>query len=213
MNIMIDFLKGKIKNPQKNIFQSFKFLPPDKYEKSKGYYFRFRNFSKIIIKNKIVDHLTDTKFFQNKKINRYAGGIKRKFSPIKKNIKFLMVKLFKENFHSLIRYKNAEVGFHQLRIKCGKDFVGYPVPEGWHKDGFDYVILLNFGSKNIKGGVTRIKEKIDQNNDTFSAFLKKGEYLFVNDKKYYHYTDPINVSNNIGKGSRDTLVITIKIIN
>ena len=65
---MIDFLKGKIKNPQKKIFQSFKFLPPDKYEKSKGYYFRFRNFSKIIIKNKIVDHLTDTKFFQNKKI-------------------------------------------------------------------------------------------------------------------------------------------------
>ena len=71
-----------------------------------------------------------------------------------------MVKLFKENFHSLIRYKNAEVGFHQLRIKCGKDFVGYPVPEGWHKDGFDYVILVNFGSKNIKGGVTRIKEKL-----------------------------------------------------
>ena len=170
---MIDFLKGKIKNSQKKIFQSFKFLPPDKYEKSKGYYFRFRNFSKIIIKNKIVDHLTDTKFFQNKKINRYAGGIKRKFSPIKKNIKFLMVKLFKENFHSLIRYKNAEVGFHQLRIKCGKDFVGYPVPEGWHKDGFDYVILVNFGSKNIKGGVTRIKEKIDQSNDTFSAFKKR----------------------------------------
>ena len=45
-----------------------------------------------------------------------------------------------------------------------------------------------------------------------SLHLKR-EYLFVNDKKYYHYTDPINVSNNIGKGSRDTLVITIKIIN
>ena len=49
--------------------------------------------------------------------------------------------------------------------------------------------------------MTRIKEKIDQSNDTFSAFLK-GEHLFVNDKKYYHYTDPINVSNNIGKGSK-----------
>ena len=48
MNIMIDFLKGKIKNSQKKIFQSFKFLPPDKYEKSKGYYFRFRNFSKLL---------------------------------------------------------------------------------------------------------------------------------------------------------------------
>ena len=209
---MIDFLKGKIKSSQKKISQSFKFLPPDKYEKSKGYYFRFRNFSKIVIKNKIVDFSTDTKFFQNKKTNRYAGGIKRKFNPIKKNIKILMVKLFRENFHSLIKYKNVEVGFHQLRIKCGKDFVGYPVPEGWHKDGFDYVILINFGSNNIKGGITRIKEKIDQNNDSFSSFLKRGEYLFVNDKKYFHYTDPINVSNNTEKGSRDTLVITIKII-
>ena len=212
MNIMIDFLKGKIKSSQKKISQSFKFLPPDKYEKSKGYYFRFRNFSKIVIKNKIVDFSTDTKFFQNKKTNRYAGGIKRKFNPIKKNIIILMVKLFRENFHSLIKYKNAEVGFHQLRIKCGKDFVGYPVPEGWHKDGFDYVILVNFGSNNIKGGITRIKEKIDQDNDTFSSFLKRGEYLFANDKKYFHYTDPINVSNNTEKGSRDTLVITIKII-
>ena len=78
--------------------------------------------------------------------------------------------------------------------------------------GFDYVILINFGSNNIKGGITRIKEKIDQNNDSFSSFLKRGEYLFVNDKKYFHYTDPINVSNNTEKGSRDTLVITIKII-
>ena len=119
---------------------------------------------------------TTTNFFGEKPVTERQMNMT--IHVMSNSLLYWTQKLFKENFHSLIRYKNAEVGFHQLRIKCGKDFVGYPVPEGWHKDGFDYVILVNFGSKNIKGGVTRIKEKIDQSNDTFSAFLKKGEYLF-----------------------------------
>lgn len=207
---MIDFFKGKLNKTSEIIIKSFRFLPPDRYEKSKGFYFRFRKFSKIIIKDKKINQLIDTNFFQKKKINRYVGGIKRKFEPIDEKIRLLMIDMFNKNFYSLVNSRNFEVGFHQLRIRCSKDFVGYPVPEGWHKDGYDYVILINYGSYNIQGGITRIKERIDQNNDTFSTFLKKGEFLFINDKKYFHYTDPINVNKKFSKGSRDTLVITIK---
>ena len=46
--------------------------------------------------------------------------------------------------------------------------------------------------------------------DTFSSFLEKGEFIFTNDKKFFHYTDPINVKKQNIEGSRDTLVITIK---
>ena len=105
--------------------------------------------------------------------------------------------------------KKVEVGFHQLRIKCSNDFVGYPVPEGWHKDGFDFVVIINFNSENIEGGITRIKDNLI-NKDVFSAFLNKGDYILLNDKKYYHYTDPINITKKAKKGNRDTLVITVK---
>ena len=46
----------------------------------------------------------------------------------------------------------------------------------------------------------------------FRGFLKKGEYILVNDRKFFHYTDPINVMDNKLEGSRDTLVVTVRSI-
>jgi len=49
-----DFIKGKINKINLKIVNSFNKLPPDKNDKSKGYFFRFRKFSKInYIKKKI----------------------------------------------------------------------------------------------------------------------------------------------------------------
>lgn len=209
---MIEFNKGKIEKLDKRILKSFNFLPADPYEKTKGYFFRFRKFSRILINNKKIVYLKDTNFFQNKKRNKYAGGQLRKFKSIDKSTLGKFIKIYQHYFsHFFSKQKNFEVGFHQIRIKCGKDFVGYPVPEGWHKDGFNFVVLLNFNSKNIKGGITRIKTDMN-GNDTFSSFLKKGEYILLNDEKYFHYTDPINVTGKFALGTRDTLVITIKFL-
>ena len=209
---MIDFEKGKIPNIQKTVIDSFNKLPPDTNEKSQGKYFRYRKFSRMIFEKNNFSLLSDTNFFQNKKTNRYAGGKVRKFKPINTKVLNEFAKIFKHNFLEKMPNRKIEVGFHQLRIKCGKNFVGYPVPEGWHKDGFEFVIILNIGSKNIKGGVSRIKNEIDIDHDVFSWFLKKGEYILLNDRKFFHYTDPINVMNNKTEGSRDTLVITTRSI-
>ena len=88
------------------------------------------------------------------------------------------------------------------------------MPEGWHKDGFDYVSLINFASKNISGGISRIRNEIHKKNDVdnYSCFLNAGEFLFFCDKEFFHFTDPIIVKNNKFKGYRDTLVVTFKIL-
>ena len=209
---MIDFAKGNIKNISKILKSSFERLPADTNEKSKGYYFRYRRFSKVISKNNKILKIKDNSFFQNKKINRFAGGKIRIFKPIEKKILNSFLILFKDNFKNFFFNKKIiELGFHQLRIKCSKNFVGYPVPEGWHKDGYDYVIIVNFQSKGISGGITRIKIDIDSSSDIYSSFLKSGDYILISDKKYFHYTDPINVSGLNNNGYRDTLVITIKL--
>ena len=211
---MINFLTGNIGSANKIALKSFKKLPADVYEKSKGYYFRFRKYSRITIKNvlgkKEVVFLKNNFFFQEKKRNRYAGGKKRIFKEIDQKVLSYFVSLFLNQFYHLFSAKKKlEVGFHQLRIKCSNDFVGYPVPEGWHKDGFDFVVIINFNSENIEGGITRIKDNLI-NKDAFSAFLNKGDYILLNDKKFYHYTDPINITKKAKIGNRDTLVITVK---
>ena len=188
-----DFIKGKIKSIDLKIIKSFNKLPPDINEKSKGYFFRFRKKLKLnyIKKKFILD--PDSNFYQKKKINRSAGGKIRKFLKLDKKILNLLIKLIEKNFIIFLdTNKNYSFGIHLLRIKCGDDFVGYPVPEGWHKDGFDFVIILNVMSKNIKGGTSRLKTNLNlDKKDDFSEFLKKGEFVFFNDKKYNHYTDPI----------------------
>jgi hypothetical protein len=211
---MIDFLIGNLSPIKSNLLKSFDKLPADPYEKSKGFHFRFRKYSKIIINNKRkeINFLKNDYFYQEKKRNRFAGGKKRIFKEIDKKNLIDFIDLFKINFNKIfINKTKLEIGFHQLRIKCSKDFVGYPVPEGWHKDGFSYVAIINFQSSNISGGITRIKNGLNKE-DAYSALLKKGDYILVNDNNFFHYTDPININGNTKYGYRDTLVITIKIL-
>ncbi len=211
---MIQLLKGKIKidNEIKN---SFKRLPEDKYTQFHNKNFRLRRFSKFIYtKKEISDLKKDNKFFQNKKNNRYLGGINRKFEPIEDKIFRKFKAIILNNFKFLIQGKEFEIGLHQIRIRCGRDFVGYPVPEGWHRDGFDYVAIININSKDIEGGISRVRSKVTQDSDSYSCFLKTGEYLFFNDKKFFHFADPINILKS-KIGVRDTLVVTfskVKII-
>ena len=207
-----DFIKGRIKNIDIKIANCFNKLPPDTNEKSKGYYFRFRKYSRInyIKKTFSVDPGDD--FYQQKKINRFSGGKLRKFANLDKKTTDKVIKLINNNFINFLdKNKNYNLGVHFLRIKCGNNFVGYPVPEGWHKDGFDFVIILNVASKNIKGGTTRLKTNMNlDKKDDFAEFLKQGEFVFVNDKKYNHYTDPITIDKEKKKSYRDTIVITVK---
>ena len=101
----IDFIKGKIKKINLEIVKSFNNLPPDRNEKSKGYYFRFRRFSKVIFKDGIFKKEVGVNFFQKKKINRFAGGKNRKFLNINKIVLDKIIELIKKNF---INYLNPK---------------------------------------------------------------------------------------------------------
>lgn len=211
---MIKFFKGSIKkNYLDKIKYSFKDLPADKYLKFADKNFRNRRIAKVILKNDKFYNIDNTNFKQNKTQNRYLGGVNRNFEPINTKIINEINKIVKENFIKIINAKKIQFGYHQIRITCGENYVGYPVPEGWHKDGFDFVALINISSKNIQGGISRIRNSIKENNDVdnYSCFLNSGEYLFFSDKDFFHFTDPIIVLGDKKFGYRDTLVITFKI--
>ena len=187
-------------------------MPADKYLKFADKNFRNRRLTKILFKNNKFYTIKNTDFKQNKIQNRYLGGVKRNFNSINPKIVNRINKIVKEHFVKIINSKEIQFGYHQIRITCGENYVGYPVPEGWHKDGFDFVALINISSKNIQGGISRIRNSIKENKDadSYSCFLNSGEFLFFSDKDFFHFTDPIIVSSDKEFGYRDTIVITFK---
>jgi len=212
---MFDFIKGKISEKYVRLIKkSFDKLPDDKYLKFVNENFRKRKFSKTVFSNGLFHTIKENNFIQNKIQNKYLGGILRKYAPINKLTLKYMNELFQNDFLNFFKHDKIEIGYHQIRITCGKNYIGYPVPEGWHRDGFDFVALINFNSENIDGGVTRIRNDINKNDhDIYSCKLVNGEYILINDKKFYHFADPIVLQEGKKIGFRDTLVITIKMLN
>ena len=212
---MIRFISGKLNTRINNkVIQSFKKLSKDNYLKSEHCY-RFRAFSELNLNKSKIYIKENNNFFQKKEINHFAGNVSRKFKPIRKDIINTFIQITKELIYFLPNktQQKAEVGLHQIRITCDDDYVGYPVPEGWHKDGCNYVAIITLNFDNIVGGISRIRKNLINQNDVYNCFLEKNNFLLLNEKSYYHYTDPINVKNKKKSGYRDILVITFKDLN
>ena len=146
---MFNFLTGSVSKLSVTLKKSFDKLPVDPFQVSLKKPFRYRKFTNVKFKNHSFDSYLDGSFYQTQKINRYVGGKLRIYKSIDKLVIDEIILLFKKEFQSNLKFKSYELGIHQIRIISSKDIVGYPVPEGWHKDGFDFVILLNINTKNI----------------------------------------------------------------
>jgi hypothetical protein len=189
------------------INSEFKKLKNDKYLKNSKWIFRKRSFGQGTIKRKKIFWNNNNIFFQSKKINKYAGGIKRTFPKISSKLKIFAKKIILENIISKkVLLSDFNFGVHAIRIICNKYNRGFPVPEGFHTDGVNFVAIIPINQKNCVGGISYLKEQ-----NSKKIVLKKkilnGKFLFFNDTKFLHYATP--VSHKKGKiGFRDMLVIT-----
>lgn len=194
------------KKINKEILKKFDDLKNDKFLKSK-WIFRKRSFAKAkILKSKIIWQ-KQTSFFQAKKNNKYIGGVKRNFYPMSKEIRRYIEEIILNFFEkNLISSNKIFLGAHAIRIVCNKRNYGYPVPEGFHHDGFDYVSIISVNKSEIKGGKSYLKNA-KSNKIVFEKTMKNNEVLFFNDKKLMHYASPIKlVKGRIG--FRDVIVLT-----
>ena len=197
-------LKKKFSSQMK---KSFNFLKDDTYLKSRDWIFRKRSYGRgKIIKSKII-WSKQTNFFQKKKNNKYVGGIKRKFAAmkpvIKKEVEIIILNLKEKN---LIGKDIKFFGAHAIRIICDKNNLGYPVPEGYHHDGFDFVSIIAVNRSNILGGKSYLKNATSKK-IVFTKSLKNNQALFFNDKKLLHYATPIKLTKG-RLGFRDMIVLT-----
>ncbi|WP_338804390.1 2OG-Fe dioxygenase family protein [Xenorhabdus griffiniae] len=152
--------------------------------------------------------------FQTKHYNNLNGDIERHYEPIKDEI--IKSKIMKSIFHlshdlftELSPKGNWHIETHQFRIEVTDNQIGKPTPEGIHRDGVDYVLMLCINRINCIGGESTI---YDKNKNKLISFTMKNafEMVMLNDKELFHGVSPIFRIDKEKKAVRDMLVITFR---
>jgi len=101
------------------------------------------------------------------------------------------------------------IELHQFRIEARDGRLGQPTPEGVHRDGVDFVIVVMIKRVNIDSGATTI---FDLDNQLVGEFLLRDSFdmALVNDRRVYHGVTPITQLDPQTEAFRDVLVITFK---
>lgn len=144
--------------------------------------------------------------------NALHGGIERWFEPIDaatlqsaelRKLVCGLAQLFSEVSGRPQRY----VELHQFRITT-EGGIGRPTPEGAHRDGVDFVVVLLVGRHQVKGGETRVFDAAGPAGLRFTM-EQPWSALLLDDARMIHETTPLQPLGD-APGWRDTLVITFR---
>lgn len=185
-------------------------LPADQYLKDGGHY-RRRRHSCFIVEGEQIRQTPHRAHWQSVEYNALHGGMNRWFEPILpttlKNLTTAKLILgLAKVFTSIKSIATWYVEAHQFRIDT-TDGIGRPTPEGAHRDGVDYVVVILVGRENVKGGESRVFETEGPNGQRFTL-AEPWSVLLLDDERVIHESTPIQP---IADGAhRDTYVLTFR---
>jgi|SRR5438094_2156601 len=161
--------------------------------------------------------------FQHVEYNRLFGGVERWFSPIADDIgagpTMTTVLRFCDRLFSGLSVaalngarpdRNAwHVEVHQFRIEARADAPGRPTPEGVHRDGVDYVLVLLVNREKIVSGTTTV---YDLDGRALGSFTLTDplDAALVDDTRVAHGVTPVAPLDPLRAGHRDVLVVTFR---
>ena len=101
------------------------------------------------------------------------------------------------------------VEVHQFRIEAKTGIAGKPTPEGMHRDGVDYVLVLLINRRNIASGTTTVHD-LDKRALGSFTLTDPLDAALVDDSRCYHGVTPVEPENPALPAYRDVLVVTFK---
>ena len=190
-------------------------LPPDAHLKDGGSYRQRRH--ACFVQNMAANTLTQTPHrahWQPTDYNALHGGFERWFEPVENMVSCDLawnglIAGFGRLFAQVQAVDKWFVEAHQFRIDTAGG-VGRPTPEGAHRDGVNFVVVLLVARQGVKGGETRV---FDANGPQGMRFLMQHSLstLLLDDARVIHETTPIFPDHAAGEqGYRDTLVLTYR---
>lgn len=156
--------------------------------------------------------------YQSRDYNILNGGIERWFEPVEPAIgdgaTLRAVIGFADSvFTPLSEPRPGEwhVEIHQFRIEAGAEGAGLPTPEGLHRDGVDWVLVMLIARRNVEEGVTRIHD-LDRAEIGAFCLATPFDTVLVDDHRLFHAVTPIVPVERAAPAYRDVLVVTFKAV-
>ena len=152
--------------------------------------------------------------YQSRDYNSLNGGIERWFEPIESGIAAGpsmrgILALCQSLFEQLSTITQWHVETHQFRIEARAGTEGRPTPEGMHRDGVDFVLVLLIGRRNIARGVTTTH---DLSGKVLGSFTLTDplDAALVDDRRVMHGVTAVEPLDAREPGFRDVLVVTFR---
>jgi hypothetical protein len=101
------------------------------------------------------------------------------------------------------------VELHQFRIEARGGQPGQPTPEGMHRDGVDWVLVVLVDRKNVESGVTSIFG-LDHSHLGDFTLTKPLDAVFLQDTRIFHAVTAIRALKPNQAAPRDVAVITFR---
>jgi len=198
---------------QRRFYREWDHLEPDDYLRD-GATFRRRRFALFYLNpaNNDLLPLPDGTYFQALDTNQYAGGISRRFAPLRAPA--VRSQFLHELIRLLFRQLPIEpdrlshpwlVDVHQIRITTTAEEQGEPAPEGPHRDGEEFGVIQLVQRQNVIGGITTVYP----GEEPLSSYTLREpmDTLLLWDPHVMHGVSPIHPLDPAEPGIRDTLLI------
>lgn len=152
--------------------------------------------------------------YQTLDYNPLNGGVARYFAPILDDLHSsptlaALLEFGSRVFARIGGNHQWHIELHQFRIEARDGKLGKPTPEGAHRDGVDFVIVVMIRRVNIDSGATTI---FNLDHQLLGEFMLRDTFdmVLVNDRRVYHGVTPITQLDSSLEAYRDVFVITFK---
>jgi hypothetical protein len=194
---------------------SWEDLGVDIYMADGGRY-RRRRFAAFAVSAEGVVRKAHQPHYQSRDYNLLNGGIERWFEPVTEAVAGHPVTLGllaagRKVFDALTPAPDRplawHVELHQFRIEARAGQIGEPTPEGLHRDGVDWVLVVLVNRTNVESGVTSIYSMDHRHLGDFTL-TDPLDAVFLRDNRVFHGVTAIRALEPNQAARRDVAVIT-----
>ena len=156
--------------------------------------------------------------YQSRDYNALNGGVARWFDSITNDVAgHPAMRAILGTCHRLFDGLTPEptrplvwhVEVHQFRIETASGRQGRPTPEGMHRDGVDWVLVMLVRRENIASGETRMEDVAHRPLGSFTL-IEPMDAALVDDDRVFHGVTPLGPLDPALPAYRDVLVVTFR---
>ena len=196
---------------------SWNTLGEDTYLASRGRQRRRRHAVFSAPNDSPIERASHQPHYQSLQYNPLQGDIERWFEPVlpaiaESNSLRAILEFSRDFFSALAPAGTAwRIELHQFRIEATAGEPGEPTPEGVHRDGGDYVLVLLVDRHNIAQGTTTIhaEDGHELGHFTLTAPL---DAALVDDTRVFHGVTSVTPLDPAKPAHRDVLVVIYRAV-